>query len=49
MCLDQIEKHFVFTSKLYHPRKRKKKKKTYTIEYELATKSKFMALFNYLW
>ena len=27
MCLDQIEKHFVFTSKLYHPRKRKKKKK----------------------
>jgi hypothetical protein len=48
MCLDQIEKRFVFTSKLYHPRKRKKKK-TYTIEYELATKSKFMALFNYLW
>jgi len=47
MCLDQIEKHFVFTSKLYHPRKRKKK--TSAIEYELATRSKFMALFNYLW
>jgi hypothetical protein len=29
MCLDQIEKHFVFTSKLYHPRKRKKKKNLY--------------------